>query len=80
MPVLMNAMEHQLLPMMTILSPKYIFGWPDNTDELKLFYPGSLLETGHDIIFFWVARMVFFGQKLLGQLPFKEVCYAFEFV
>jgi len=38
-----------------------------------VFYPGALLETGHDIIFFWVARMVFFGQKLLGQLPFKTV-------
>ena len=57
------------------LFPFSIFGWPDNTDELKLFYPGSLLETGHDIIFFWVARMVFFGQKLLGQLPFKEVYF-----
>lgn len=55
------------------LFPFSIFGWPDNTDELKLFYPGSLLETGHDILFFWVARMVFFGQKLMGQLPFKEV-------
>ena len=55
------------------LFPFSIFGWPDSTDELKLFYPGSLLETGHDILFFWVARMVFFGQKLMGKLPFKEV-------
>ncbi len=38
-----------------------------------MFYPNSLLETGHDILFFWVARMVFFGQKLLGKLPFPEV-------
>ena len=38
-----------------------------------MFYPGSLLETGHDIIFFWVARMVFFGQKLMGQVPFSQV-------
>lgn len=38
-----------------------------------MFYPSSLLETGNDILFFWVARMVFFGQKLLGQLPFKYV-------
>ncbi|TGZ52897.1 Uncharacterized protein DBV15_11843 [Temnothorax longispinosus] len=45
---------------------------PD-TPELKAFYPGTLLETGHDILFFWVARMVFMGQKLLKQLPFKEV-------
>ncbi|XP_058803895.1 valine--tRNA ligase isoform X2 [Phymastichus coffea] len=55
------------------LFPFSIFGWPDQTEELKAFYPGTLLETGHDIIFFWVARMVFFGQKLLGKLPFKEV-------
>ena len=55
------------------LFPFSIFGWPDETEELKLFYPGSLLETGHDILFFWVARMVFFGQKLLGKLPFKEI-------
>lgn len=53
------------------LFPFSIFGWPDDTDDLKVFYPTSLLETGHDILFFWVARMVFFGQKLLGKLPFK---------
>ncbi|XP_050555637.1 valine--tRNA ligase [Spodoptera frugiperda] len=50
-----------------------IFGWPDQTEDLQAFYPGSLLETGHDILFFWVARMVFFGQRLLGKLPFKEI-------
>jgi len=55
------------------LFPFSVLGWPDKTDELELFYPGSLLETGHDILFFWVARMVFFGQKLMGKLPFKEV-------
>ena len=44
------------------LFPFAIFGWPENTRDLGLFYPGSLLETGHDILFFWVARMVFFGQ------------------
>ncbi|CAH0751678.1 unnamed protein product [Diatraea saccharalis] len=55
------------------LFPFSIFGWPDQTDDLKAFYPGTLLETGHDILFFWVARMVFFGQRLLGKLPFKEV-------
>ena len=43
------------------------------TPELEAFYPNSLLETGHDILFFWVARMVFFGQKLLGKLPFPDV-------
>ena len=56
------------------LFPFSVLGWPDQTEELQLFYPGSLLETGHDILFFWVARMVFFGQKLMGKLPFKEVC------
>ncbi|KAM3957167.1 LOW QUALITY PROTEIN: valyl-tRNA synthetase [Aphomia sociella] len=55
------------------LFPFSIFGWPDQTEDLKAFYPGTLLETGHDILFFWVARMVFFGQRLLGKLPFKEV-------
>ena len=55
------------------LFPFSVLGWPDNTQDLKVFYPGSLLETGHDIIFFWVARMVFFGQKLMGQLPFRDV-------
>lgn len=53
------------------LFPISVFGWPDETDDLKVFYPTSLLETGHDILFFWVARMVFFGQKLTGKLPFK---------
>jgi len=43
------------------------------TPELEKFYPGTLLETGHDILFFWVARMVMFGKALLGKYPFKEV-------
>ncbi|XP_071039659.1 valine--tRNA ligase [Parasteatoda tepidariorum] len=55
------------------LFPFSIFGWPDQTVDLKAFYPGTLLETGHDIIFFWVARMVMLGIQLMGQLPFKEV-------
>lgn len=55
------------------LYPFSIFGWPDKSDELSFFYPGSLLETGHDILFFWVARMVMLGKELLGDLPFKEV-------
>ncbi|KAH0548688.1 valine--tRNA ligase isoform X2 [Cotesia glomerata] len=55
------------------LFPFSVFGWPEQTPELKEFYPGSLLETGHDILFFWVARMVFFGRKLMGKIPFKEV-------
>ena len=44
------------------------------TDDLDTFFPNSLLETGHDILFFWVWRMVFFSLKLLGKLPFPEVC------
>lgn len=55
------------------LFPFSVFGWPEENDELRVFYPTTLLETGHDILFFWVARMVFFGQRLLGKLPFKEV-------
>ncbi|EDV28121.1 uncharacterized protein TRIADDRAFT_21001 [Trichoplax adhaerens] len=55
------------------LFPFAIFGWPNETLDLKTFYPGSLLETGHDILFFWVARMVFFGMKLMGDVPFKEI-------
>ncbi|XP_063891954.1 valine--tRNA ligase isoform X1 [Helicoverpa armigera] len=55
------------------LFPFSIFGWPEQTEDLEAFYPGSLLETGHDILFFWVARMVFFGQRLMGKLPFKEI-------
>lgn len=55
------------------LFPFSVFGWPDNTKDVELFYPTTLLETGHDILFFWVARMVFFGQTLLGKLPFREV-------
>ncbi|XP_055486373.1 LOW QUALITY PROTEIN: valine--tRNA ligase [Leucoraja erinacea] len=55
------------------LFPFSIFGWPDQTEDFKIFYPGTLLETGHDILFFWVARMVMLGLKLTGKLPFKEV-------
>lgn len=52
-------------------------GWPEQTDDLKNFYPASVLETGWDILFFWVARMVFFGTQLTNTMPFKEVlCHA----
>ena len=43
------------------------------TNDMELFYPNSMLETGWDILFFWVARMVMLGIKLTGQIPFKEV-------
>ncbi|CAO3638672.1 unnamed protein product [Cunninghamella blakesleeana] len=59
------------------LWPFSLMGWPDNTEDMKKFYPTSLLETGWDILFFWVARMVMFGIKLTGQVPFNEVfCHA----
>jgi valyl-tRNA synthetase len=44
-----------------------VFQWPQQTPELAKFYPTSLLETGHDILFFWVARMVMMGMKLTGR-------------
>eukprot|EP01138_Halocafeteria_seosinensis_P014615 gb/GECG01014920.1/.p1 GENE.gb/GECG01014920.1/~~gb/GECG01014920.1/.p1 ORF type:complete len:1066 (+),score=173.55 gb/GECG01014920.1/:1-3198(+) len=56
------------------LFPFSTFGWPDeNSKDLHAFYPNSLLETGHDIIFFWVARMVMMGLQLTNKLPFKKV-------
>lgn len=48
-------------------------GWPHQTDDMKAFFPGSLLETGHDILFFWVARMVMMSLGLTGKLPFTTV-------
>ena len=48
-------------------------GWPENTDSLKAFYPGSVLVTGFDIIFFWVARMIMMGLKFMDEVPFHEV-------
>ena len=53
--------------------PISIFGWPDATPDFAKFYPGHLLETGYDILFFWVARMVMMCTKLTGKLPFTEV-------
>eukprot|EP00200_Dunaliella_tertiolecta_P003314 CAMPEP_0202352070 /NCGR_PEP_ID=MMETSP1126-20121109/8424_1 /ASSEMBLY_ACC=CAM_ASM_000457 /TAXON_ID=3047 /ORGANISM="Dunaliella tertiolecta, Strain CCMP1320" /LENGTH=1278 /DNA_ID=CAMNT_0048944237 /DNA_START=55 /DNA_END=3891 /DNA_ORIENTATION=- len=55
------------------LFPFSVFKWPEISEDLKKFYPGSLLETGHDILFFWVARMVMMGLQLTGQVPFKQV-------
>ena len=48
-------------------------GWPDDTDDLDYFYPTSVMETGHDILFFWVARMIFFGIENMGEIPFHTV-------
>eukprot|EP00924_Labyrinthula_sp_SR-Ha-C_P014164 snap_masked-scaffold_72-processed-gene-0.19-mRNA-1 protein AED:0.02 eAED:0.02 QI:0/-1/0/1/-1/1/1/0/1066 len=55
------------------LFPFSVFGWPDKTDDLEQFFPNSILETGHDIIFFWVARMVMMSLTLMDKLPFKTV-------
>ena len=48
-------------------------GWPENTESLKTFYPGQVLVTGFDIIFFWVARMIMMGIKFKEEVPFKKV-------
>ncbi|XP_067467813.1 valine--tRNA ligase, mitochondrial [Thunnus thynnus] len=55
------------------LFPFAMLGWPQQTSDLQRFYPNSILETGSDLIFFWVARMVMLGTELTGQLPFKQV-------
>nr|XP_033511466.1 valine--tRNA ligase, mitochondrial 1-like isoform X2 [Nicotiana tomentosiformis] len=55
------------------LFPLSVLGWPDDTADFKTFYPTSVLETGHDILFFWVARMVMLGIKLGGDVPFTKV-------
>ncbi|MEK7088947.1 MAG: valine--tRNA ligase [Patescibacteria group bacterium] len=48
-------------------------GWPEKTKDLKTYHPTSVLETGHDILFFWIARMILMSQYLLGEIPFKSV-------
>ncbi|MCX6053742.1 MAG: valine--tRNA ligase [Chloroflexi bacterium] len=55
------------------LWPFSTLGWPDNTPDLKYFYPTSVLETGADILFFWVARMMMFGLEFTGQEPFHTI-------
>ncbi len=55
------------------LWPFSTLGWPERTPELEQFYPTSVLITGFDIIFFWVARMIMMGLKFTGKIPFKEV-------
>lgn len=55
------------------LWPFSTLGWPQQTPELKTFYPSSVLVTGFDIIFFWVARMIMMGLKFTGDVPFREV-------
>ncbi|MGZ6340525.1 MAG: valine--tRNA ligase, partial [Candidatus Limnocylindrales bacterium] len=55
------------------LWPFSTLGWPTETPDLRRFYPGSVMETGYDIIFFWVARMMMLGIHLMGEVPFETV-------
>ncbi|MEN6561736.1 MAG: valine--tRNA ligase [Acidobacteriota bacterium] len=55
------------------LWPFGTLGWPDETADLKTFYPTDLMSTGFDIIFFWVARMIMMGLKFRGEIPFRQV-------
>jgi valyl-tRNA synthetase len=55
------------------LWPFSTLGWPDDTPELRTFYPTSVLVTGFDILFFWVARMAMLGLRMMGNVPFRDV-------
>ncbi|MDI7269004.1 MAG: valine--tRNA ligase, partial [Myxococcota bacterium] len=55
------------------LWPFSTLGWPDDTPALRTFYPTSVMETGYDILFFWVARMMMMGLRLAGDVPFRKV-------
>jgi len=55
------------------LWPHSTLGWPEDTEDLRYFYPGSVMETGYDIIFFWVARMIMMGLEDTGEIPFHTV-------
>jgi valyl-tRNA synthetase len=55
------------------LWPFSTLGWPEDTADLKAFYPTDLLVTGFDIIFFWAARMIMFGLEIMGDVPFRQV-------
>ena len=55
------------------LWPFSTMGWPDDTNDLKAFYPTTLLNTGFDILFFWVARMMMLGIAMTGEVPFRKV-------
>ena len=55
------------------LWPHSTLGWPNQTEDLDYFYPGSVLETGHDILFFWVARMIMTGIENAGDIPFETI-------
>jgi valyl-tRNA synthetase len=55
------------------LWPHSTLGWPEDTADLRYFYPTTVMETGYDILFFWVARMIMLGMENLGEVPFKTV-------
>jgi len=55
------------------LWPFSTLGWPDDTEDLRYFYPTTVMETGYDIIFFWVARMIMMGLECTGEVPFRYV-------
>jgi valyl-tRNA synthetase len=55
------------------LWPFSTLGWPDQTKDLEYFYPTSVMETGYDILFFWVARMIMLGLHFMGEVPFRDV-------
>ena len=55
------------------LWPFATLGWPDDTPDLRYFYPTTLLVTGFDIIFFWAARMIMFGMEFMGDVPFRQI-------
>jgi valyl-tRNA synthetase len=55
------------------LWPFSTLGWPDDTEDLRYFYPTSVMETGYDILFFWVARMIMLGLEHMGDVPFHEI-------
>jgi len=55
------------------LFPFSTLGWPEETEDLKRYYPGSLLVSAWDILYFWVARMIMAGLELMGEVPFKDV-------
>ena len=57
------------------LWPFSTLGWPEQTEDLRYFYPTDVLVTGYDIIFFWVARMIFSGLEHMGEIPFKTVFF-----
>jgi len=57
------------------LWPFATLGWPEDTEDLRRYYPNSLMVTGSDIIFFWVARMIMAGQEFMGEVPFPHVYF-----